>query len=189
MLFIGTRSHRDVNKGGGRRGCARPLGAFGPKAREGQIPADASETLTEVAKHVWKATKKARHGIWGPSDHLDPPEKQGPWRQPVIISDPSDYQGPSDHQGPLWLSGSLPTVLGPSDYQGAPLTNRGPPNCQLPSNGKFQAWGPLKLRHYIFDFFVNFGPLPKNSGRNPPEFWVGIALGPWKPPPLPLSKS
>ena len=78
----------------------------------------------------------------------------------VIISYPSEYQGPSDNQGP-------------SKYQG-------------PSNRRFQDWGPLKFRHFFFHFFVGeFGLLPKNSGPNRRAFWfwVGVTLGPWKPPP------
>ena len=53
--------------------------------------------------------------------------------------------------------------------------------------GRFKL-GVLKMSTFYFfiPFFIGeFGPFPKNSGPNPRTFlfWVGVTLGPWKPPP------
>ena len=96
-----------------RRGCALPLGFSGPrrpKPTRAKTPAEATETLTEVTTSVRKPTK-TRQGSRGPSDHLDPPEKQCPCDYPgagatgqsVTISDPSvkivSQRSPDDQRG------------------------------------------------------------------------------------------
>ena len=50
--------------------------------------------------------------------------------------------------------------------------------------GRFKL-GTLKVPLCHFSFLLGgreFGPLPKNSGPNPVLLWVGVTLGPWKPP-------
>ena len=132
-----------------------------------KTPAEATETLTEVGKSVRKPTKKHVRAVGAPLT-IWARQKN---RVPVTIRGPSDSQ--SQHQWSFWTSGALPTVRGPLNIRS--------------SNGPFQAWGPLKFRHFIFiSLFVNFGPSRKIVGQIRDFLILGRGyLGPWKLPPPP----
>ena len=67
------------------------------------------QTKMAAKKKTAETDKKARHGSWGPSDHLGPCHYQGPseYQGPFEHQGSSDHQGPSDHQGRSQLLGTL----------------------------------------------------------------------------------
>ena len=120
------------------KGRRRGRPAWGFRAHAGRRPARA-KTPAEATETLTEVTS----GQSGPLRPSEPARKTGPlW-----------LSSQSHHQRSFWISGALPTVRGP-------LKTRG-------SNGMFQAWGPLKFRHFIFNlpFFVNLGPFRKIVGQ------------------------
>ena len=112
-----AKARRDCSKdvaGGGGEDVRPPCGFRAPEAREGQNSGGSNRNPHRRHELCAATDKKARQGSRDPSDHLDPPKKQGPsncrgplairdppnCQGPLIIRDPSEHQEPSDHQGP-----------------------------------------------------------------------------------------